>query len=441
MAGREQPFDFGAWRVDPARGVLLGLTDGTEVRLEPRLMDLLLLFAGSTGRVLGKEEIVASVWSGRAIGDDTLAAAVSRLRGALGERPERRYIETLPKRGYRLVLPGPALAAGGHPSQAAVTAPDVNAKAAALVAQGHAALASPFPASQAQARLCFEAAVREAPGWAQAHTGLAQALVSQVLGGQGSGLTTGARASAQAAVAIDPGLAAGWSVFGLSILLADRDFSAADEALRRALALDPDLASAHRHRAFGLAALGRFAEAEREGRRAVELEPVALATRGQLLQILLTARRYRHAVTAANETLQLSPLSSEGWYAKGWACVLSGEEAAGIDALLKGLELWGLPSDQLARLGTLGASGGVPAVCAAGADLFQAQTLMFIPRHTDIAFLRAAAAQPDQAFAALEAAAPLDDPYLTLLPWLPYCDPLRDDPRWPRLLERVRLIR
>src|ERR1700761_9365176 len=176
----EQAFEFGDWRVDPARGVLAGLSDGAEVRLEPRLMDLLLLFAGSTGRVLRKEEIIDGVWGGRAVGDDTLAAAVSRLRTALGETPERRYIETLPKRGYRLGLASPAGQAAG-PRAAA----EIPAKAAALVAQGRASLAVPFAASQAQARLYFEAAVREAPGWAEPHVGLAQALAGQHLAGQG----------------------------------------------------------------------------------------------------------------------------------------------------------------------------------------------------------------------------------------------------------------
>ena len=102
----QQPFEFGGWRVDPARGALSA--DGREVRLEPKLMDLLVLFAGSGGRVLSKDEIVEAAWGGRAIGDDTLAAAVSRLRRALGETAERRYIETVPKRGYRALIGEPA---------------------------------------------------------------------------------------------------------------------------------------------------------------------------------------------------------------------------------------------------------------------------------------------------------------------------------------------
>jgi DNA-binding winged helix-turn-helix (wHTH) protein/Flp pilus assembly protein TadD len=435
QALNEQPFEFGDWRVEPARGVLTALAGGAEAHLEPRLMDLLLLFAGSAGRVLGKDEIIDGVWGGRAVGDDTLAAAVSRLRGALGETPARRYIETLPKRGYRLVMTQEA------PQGAVRAGAEAPPKAAALVAQGRAALAAPYAASQAQARLYFEAAVREAPGWAPAHVGLAQTLASQHLAGAGGGLMAAAQAAAHAAVGLDPGLAAAWSVLGLTTLMGERDFAAADQALRRALALDRDHASARRHRAFGFAATGQFVEAERESRKAVELEPVSLAARGALLQVLLTARRYRQAITAANEALALSPLSSEGWYAKGWAYVLSGDVASGVEALLKGLTLWGIDQVQIERLRALHAEGGFPALCAGGADLFETQKVMFTPRLTDVAFLRAGAGQPDQAFAALQAAADLDDPYLVFLPWLPYCDPLRDDPRWPRLLERVRLVR
>ncbi|MFI4966373.1 MAG: winged helix-turn-helix domain-containing protein [Caulobacterales bacterium] len=441
QALNEQPFDFGDWRVEPSRGRLAGLTDGAEVRLEPRLMDLLLLFAGSAGRVLGKAEIIDGVWGGRAVGDDTLAAAISRLRGALRETPTRRYIETLPKRGYRL-----ALAAADAAPGAARGEPAIPRKAAALAAQGRAALAAPFAASQAQARLYFEAAVREAPGWAPAHAGLAETLAAQQLSGQGGAgqgvnLLAAAKASAHAAVGLDPSQARAWSVLGLVTLLADRDFAAADAALRRAVALEPSLASAHRHRAFAFAATGRFVEAERESRKAVELEPVSLASRGALLQILLTARRYRQAIAEANQALALSPLASEGWYAKGWALVLSGDGAAGVEALLKGLELWGLEPARIDSLRALYAQGGFAPLCAAGADLFETQKVMFTPRLTDVAFLRAAAGQPEQAFAALDAAAALDDPYLVFLPWLPYCDPLRADPRWPRLLERVRLVR
>src|SRR5580700_4106935 len=114
----QRPFAFGDWQVDPSRSLLTG-DDGESVRLEPRLMDLLLLFAGSGGRVLGKNEITLVTWGDRAIGDGALAASPP-----LGRDPP--------------TSDGPPEAAG-------------------LVAQGRRALASPGPASLAQARLCFEA--------------------------------------------------------------------------------------------------------------------------------------------------------------------------------------------------------------------------------------------------------------------------------------------
>ncbi|HEY2176990.1 MAG TPA: winged helix-turn-helix domain-containing protein, partial [Caulobacteraceae bacterium] len=329
QAGAHRPFRFGAWRVDPARGVLMADT-GEESRLEPRLMDLLVLFAGSGGRVLGKEEIIEAVWEGRAIGDDTLAAAVSRLRRALGETADRRYIETSPKRGYRAV-PGDG-APTALPVRSAAAGPP---EARALVAQGRRALASPLPSSLAQARLYFEAAVRAAPGYAPAHQGLADGLIAGRLAG-GAPEPAAAKAAAHAAVGLDETSAPAWSTLGMALLLADRDFAAADAALRRAAALDPALPTPHRHRAFAFATVGRFVEAEREARRAVELALASLEPRADLLQVLLMARRYRRAANEANAVLSLAPGSSEAWYARGWALALAGDDAEGLEALLKG---------------------------------------------------------------------------------------------------------
>jgi DNA-binding winged helix-turn-helix (wHTH) protein len=67
-------------------------------------MDLLVFLANTRGRVVAKEELIDAVWDGRFIAETTLTRAVADLRRALGDNqrcPE--YIETIPKRGYRLV--------------------------------------------------------------------------------------------------------------------------------------------------------------------------------------------------------------------------------------------------------------------------------------------------------------------------------------------------
>ncbi|HEY4943706.1 MAG TPA: winged helix-turn-helix domain-containing protein [Rhizomicrobium sp.] len=428
----QRPFDLGGWRVDPARGVLA--RDGAETRLEPKLMDLLLLFAASPGRVVSKDEIVAAVWSGRAIGDDTLAAAISRLRSALGETKGAgtRFIETLPKRGYRLAVApdgsGPPAATGGG-------------EIAALLRKGRAALSVPLPQSLAQARVYFEAAAAADPRSAAAHAGLAEAMLTQHAVGQGAGFAASAKAAAQAATALDPASAEGWALLGAATLLADRDFAGADAALLKALALDPDLARAHRARAFALAAIGRFVEAEREARRAMQIEPLSLAARIDVIQVLFAARRLPHAAAEAKKAIQLSAGSADAWSALGWAQAFLGLHRDAADALLESMRLLGTDAATVARLKSAFDADGFDALCSAGAKLFEQQRVMFVPRPMDLAMLHANAGEADAAFAALEEALRRDDPALLFLAYLPHLDRLRNDPRFASVQARARPVR
>jgi transcriptional activator of cad operon len=94
--------DVGAWRAVRATGELI--SDGRVERLEPKVMDLLFLLAARPGQVITRDEIMTALWPNVIVGDDTLARAVSRLRKALADdAKEPAYIETLPKRGYRLI--------------------------------------------------------------------------------------------------------------------------------------------------------------------------------------------------------------------------------------------------------------------------------------------------------------------------------------------------
>ncbi len=429
-AVHQRPFAFGDWQVDPSRGLLTS-AGGESVRLEPRLMDLLLLFAGSDGRVLGKDEIIAATWGDRAVGDDTLAAAVSRLRRALGGVGDRPYIETVPKRGYRAVVEPPR---GTDPRAASGGPPE----AAALVAQGLQALASPRPSSLAQARLCFEAAMAKAPGWSPAHRGFAEALIVRQYVEQGGDLAA-AKAAARAAVGLDDTSAAAWTTLGKALLLADRDFAAAETAFQRAIALDPTFVTAHRRRAEALTAVGRFAEAERSARRAVALQPSLLEARSELAEILLFARRYRQAAAEAVATLSLAPDLGEAWYVRGWALVLAGDKAEWLDCLLKGLGLWGVAVERLPALRAVFEAKGFARGCGAAADLFAEQPLHFMRRGLPIASLRALAGQKDEAFAILDAAAARGDPTLMFFPWMPHFDTLKADVRYEPMARRVRL--
>lgn len=98
------PFSVGHWDVDPAGGCIS--RNGTRVRLEPRVMDVLVYLAARPGQVVSREELEATVWAGRVVSYDALTGTMQKLRKAFADDARQpRIIETLSKRGYRLVAP------------------------------------------------------------------------------------------------------------------------------------------------------------------------------------------------------------------------------------------------------------------------------------------------------------------------------------------------
>jgi adenylate cyclase len=98
------PFRLGDWVVKPESGSLR--RGVTKVHLEPKILELLLYLARNRGRVVSKEELFESVWPDTFVAESALSRCISQLRHALGDDSrEPRYIETLPKMGYRLVAP------------------------------------------------------------------------------------------------------------------------------------------------------------------------------------------------------------------------------------------------------------------------------------------------------------------------------------------------
>ncbi|HWI85033.1 MAG TPA: winged helix-turn-helix domain-containing protein [Sphingomonas sp.] len=97
-------FIVGTFVVDRGRNVVVG-PEG-EAALEPKIMDVLCLLATHQGEVLSRETIIDAVW-GRSFGaDESLTRAISQLRKVFGDaRSPARVIETISKRGYRLIAP------------------------------------------------------------------------------------------------------------------------------------------------------------------------------------------------------------------------------------------------------------------------------------------------------------------------------------------------
>ena len=95
-------YRFGPFALDPSERLLL--QDETPTPLTPKAFDLLVLLVESAGRLLDKEALMRQLWSDTFVEEANLSNNISLLRKALGEIENgAKYIETVPKRGYRFV--------------------------------------------------------------------------------------------------------------------------------------------------------------------------------------------------------------------------------------------------------------------------------------------------------------------------------------------------
>jgi len=98
----QQGFRLGQWEVRPAEGLLVGLHE--KRHLQPKCIDVLMCLAAKAGQVVPRDDILRQVWGERAITDEPLTRCIGDLRRELGDtRDEPRFVQTIPKRGYRLI--------------------------------------------------------------------------------------------------------------------------------------------------------------------------------------------------------------------------------------------------------------------------------------------------------------------------------------------------
>src|SRR5436190_486034 len=97
-------FAFGGFTLDPHDRRLC--REGAPVELNARYLDALALLVGEDGRLVSKERFMAEVWRGVPVTDEALTQCIRTLRRLLGDDAARpRFIETVPKHGYRFVAP------------------------------------------------------------------------------------------------------------------------------------------------------------------------------------------------------------------------------------------------------------------------------------------------------------------------------------------------
>ncbi len=99
-----QPLQIGEFLADPGLNVVVGPQG--PVALEPKILEVLLCLAARPGETVAPEELLATVWEGKFVVDAVVTRAISELRRAFGDDPKApRYIQTVARRGYRLIAP------------------------------------------------------------------------------------------------------------------------------------------------------------------------------------------------------------------------------------------------------------------------------------------------------------------------------------------------
>jgi Tol biopolymer transport system component/DNA-binding winged helix-turn-helix (wHTH) protein len=100
---RPSSFEFGRFRLDTAEHMLS--RDGSRLPLTPKVYDVLTLLIENAGHLVEKERLLEEVWPNTFVEEGALTRSISVLRKTLGETAADKYIETVPKRGYRFIAP------------------------------------------------------------------------------------------------------------------------------------------------------------------------------------------------------------------------------------------------------------------------------------------------------------------------------------------------
>jgi serine/threonine-protein kinase len=285
----------------------------------------------------------------------------------------------------------------------------------------------------------FNQAIEKDPGYALAYAGLADAYA--LLTGYGAGPVSEsfprAEAAAKKALELDDSLAEAHTSLGL-LLFYNLDFQGATKELERAIALNPNYATAHHWYGLGpLRCVGDFDKAIAELKRALQLDPLSLIINADLGAGLVTARRYDEAIAQLRKTIEMDPYFYYAYLNLGKALQLNGQLDEAVTEYKKAAALnddplvLGLLAQGYAKLGQR------EEALKTLEQLQQTATRRYVWSYT-FAFVHIALGEKDKAIDVLERDYRDHADYeIALIKVDPMLDPLRGDPRFEALVSKV----
>jgi TolB-like protein/Tfp pilus assembly protein PilF len=327
----------------------------------------------------------------------------------------------------------------GSEKSAIAKKPTANPEAYELYLKGNSFLGKRSGDNIPKAISFYEQALTHDPNYALAYAGLAEshALLPYYTSTRQSDAFPKAKEAAHKALQLDPNLAEAHRALG-KILTFTVDLAGSMTELQRAIELKPNDASAHHWYSNGpLIALGHVEEAIAEGKRSVELDPLSPIINADLGNTLYYARRYDEAIAQFRKALELDPTFSYTHYNLGEVLEAKGDLTGAIAEYEKAKQL----SDDPSMLALLAA-----AKTKAGDKNASQQALQELDRISQqrevLAYYRAllylsmnnkaeAVRWLEQSFADRDGS---DIAYVKVDPQL---DPLRGDPRFEALVQKV----
>jgi adenylate cyclase len=289
-----------------------------------------------------------------------------------------------------------------------------------------------------QAEKYFQQAIEFDPNYAASYSGLADyywatnELAPQIA-------MPKAKENALKALAIDDSLSSAHTTLADVKFYADWDWPGAEMEYRRAVELNSNDSEAHRMYSVFLSAMGRSDDALVEMRIAQNLDPVSFLTSSSLGWTFYFARQFDRAIDQCQKTLELEPNDIGAHSCLGYSYMAKKEFAQAVAEFKKAADLSG---DEPLRMEGLGIAYGLAGQKEEArrllAELQTKSTLHYVPPYF-LATVYAGLGENDKAFALLEKGYNERDAYLTWLKVEPALDPLRSDPRFHSLLQRVGL--
>jgi DNA-binding winged helix-turn-helix (wHTH) protein/tetratricopeptide (TPR) repeat protein len=373
LSGTEA-FLLGDWQVEPGADALY--RGDEKVHLQPKVMEMLVFLVRNQGRVVSKDEILTAVWPDTFVAEVALTRCISQLRRSLKDDIRRpRYVETIPKKGYRILAPVRPLAGEsgsrvkwylsaaillsllawplytgwfGRESPIIPSSPTgINMEpepqlpgaelgiglAERVEARNLSRLARHFRERERledleRAVQYYEQALEQNPASALSYAGLAEAYLGIGQWGADPEWTAKAEESAARALELDDTLPDAHVAAGMIRLLGYGDFEGAEAAFRQALKLDSRHSNAYRE--YGLLLLrylGRLDEALVALKQASDLDPLSLPAIANLGEAYRVRGEYDKAIEAQLRRLEIDPRTLLGYRNAAHTLLLLGKYA------------------------------------------------------------------------------------------------------------------